>query len=576
LTESLRKLRLGAAVLALAGCYTGAGANASGGATDGATDGSEDGDPLGCGDEASISPLRRLSEQQYRNALRDLFAPAGVDVSIEAATELERIPMDEHDTTFAILDARVSDQHARAYYRLADRLAAVTAFDDTHLANVAGECALEAEATDACIDAFLDDFGARVYRRPLDDAERERYHAMRAEADNATELFRSMIFSMLLSPQFLYHVEVDGEGDDARFELDAYALASRLSFHFWQSMPDDELFAAAADGSILTSDGYAAQLDRVFEDPRTRVAVDKFYDEWLQVGWLTTFPDTPAFATFAEDTTLFDPDADHLVAAQQEIHDLARHYTFDVDGSLADLLLTDLSFTQSPHLAALYGVEPWDGESDPPRMPEGERAGLLTRMAFLVSGSHDTHPVHRGAVVRQRILCDTLQLPDPGDLPDGSLDPPPVTDNQTTRERYEAKTADALCAGCHASINPLGFILERYDAIGRVRSEERIIDELTGEVLATLPIDSTANPLLGQDDMPISSGPELSAAVVDSGKVEGCFAQQYFRATFGRSEVEEDMCAIEAVEDALRDEESLRQALRTIALAPVFRARRVR
>ena len=573
----------------LCGCYSGLsggagagetegeteGADGDAGATDGETEG-DDGDPLGCGDDASISPLRRLSEAQYRNTLRDLFEPAGIDVEVEAEVDLGRIPTDDAGPTFKLLDARVSEQHARAYYLLANRMAEVSAYDDQYLAALAGDCALQADPNDACIDSFLDDFGLRVFRRPLTEAEREPYRALKANAENGPELFRALVFRLLLAPQFLYHVEVEGEGDDDNFDLDGYALASRLSYHFWQSMPDDELFAAAADGTLDTNDGFMTQLDRVFNHPRTQETVDRFYDEWLQLGWITQFPTTPAFETLAEGTTVFDEGADHLAAAQAEIHALTRHYTWTEDGSLADMYLSDLSFTQSPHLAELYGVEVWDGESAPPTMPGGERAGLLTRAALLITGTHDTHPIHRGAVVRRRLLCEELPTPDPASLPPGALDAPPVDAEQTTRERYEVKTAPGECAGCHALINPVGFVLEQYDALGRVRSEEMVIDEATGEVLASLPIDANASPTLGGDNAQIGSGPELSQLVVDSGEAESCFAHQYFRATFGREVEDEDMCAVDAITAALVEESSVREALRTIALAPVFRARRVR
>jgi hypothetical protein len=238
--------------------------------------------------------------------------------------------------------------------------------------------------------------------------------------------------------------------------------------------------------------------------------------------------------------------------------------------------LTDLSVTASPHLAALYGVEPWDGVSDPPRMPEGERAGILTRVALLISGTHETDPVHRGATVRRRILCESLPSPDPAALPPGALDSPPVTEDQTTRQRYEEKTGAPECFGCHSLINPPGFVLERYDAIGRHRTEEVVIDRLTGEVIATLPIDSTASPRLSGEDRAISTGPELSEEVLASGRAEACFATQYFRATFGRQETPEDTCAIDRVQHALLDGGSLREALRAVALDPMFRSRRVK
>jgi hypothetical protein len=196
-------------------------------------------------------------------------------------------------------------------------------------------------------------------------------------------------------------------------------------------------------------------------------------------------------------------------------------------------------------------------------------------MAFLLTGSHETHPIHRGAVVRRRILCDDLPTPDPASLPPGALDPPPVTEDQTTRERYEVKTADPACGGCHSLLNPVGFVLEGYDALGRVRTEEQVIDELSGEVLATLPIDTAAAPALAGEDTVISSGPELSEQVMASGKVEACFARQYFRATYGREEAEEDACVIERLQTELSDGGSMRDALRSVALDPMFRSRRV-
>ncbi len=572
----------GLSIFALAACYAGnqdGGGSDPDGETDGAdggdTDGTADDDGVGLDCESSVSPLRRLSEAQYRNTLDDLFAPLGLDVQAEAASDLTRIPTDDAGSTFGILDARVSEMHARAYYRLADRLAGIVANDPGYLQAAAGACALEASPTAACVDGFLDGFAMRIYRRPLTGAERAHYHDLIVDSEGGTDAFRTMLFTALLSPQFLYHVEVEGEGDDVQFDVGPYELAARLSFHFWQTMPDDELFAAAADGSILTEEGYQAQLDRVFEDPRTQRTVDRFYDEWLQLGWLTVWPQDPAFATLAADTTIGDPQADHLVSAVEEIHALTRYYTFETDGTLADLFLSDRNFTTSPHLAALYGVEPWDGQSEPPGLPPDERAGLLTRMALLLTGSHETHPIHRGAVVRRRILCEDLPSPDPASLPPGALDRPPVTEDQTTRERYEAKTSEPTCAGCHVLINPVGFVLEGYDALGRVRTQEQVIDEETGEVIATLPVDASAAPALAGDDAVIRTGPELSAQIVDSGKAEACFAKQYFRATFGREETESDACVVERLQTELTDGGSMRDALRAVAVDPMFRSRRV-
>jgi hypothetical protein len=524
----------------------------------------------------SVSPLRRLSVLQYRNTLRDLFG-AALDVSTVAADELARLPVDE--AAFAVMDTRLSDQHVSGYYRVADTLARAATVADAPLRAVAGDCAVAAAPTAACVGAFLDDFGKRALRRPLAADEKAAYVALNDGTRDGRELFRSLLFVLLQAPSFAYHVELDGTpvaASDDDYKLDAYGLASRLSYHFWQSLPDARLLAAAADGSLLTQAGYAAQVDRVFADPRTRDAINVFYKEWWHVGWLSAIPMTPGMLTLAKGTTVFSPGADHLQAMTDEIRALTEHFTFDTPGSYQDLLLTDLSFTRSPHLAALYGVAPWDGTAAYPHMPSGERAGLLTRGAFLVNDDFSTSPIHRGIVVKRNILCEVLTQPDPASLPAGSLVPPPISADTTTRQRYENKTSPALCAGCHSFFNPIGYVLERYDALGRYRTQELVIDQATGNVLATLPIDSSATPHLNPgDDTMIDSGPALSAMVAASSKVDPCFARQYFRFTFARAEDDAaDACALEAVRGALDGGGSLAGALRAIALEAGFRTRR--
>jgi hypothetical protein len=145
----------------------------------------------------------------------------------------------------------------------------------------------------------------------------------------------------------------------------------------------------------------------------------------------------------------------------------------------------------------------------------------------------------------------------------------------TTRQRYENKTSPALCNTCHGSFNPIGFVLERYDALGRVRTEERILDEATGKVLATLPINSSAAPKITDDNRMIDTGPALSEMVAAATiKTEPCFALQYFRFTYARDEGDKDSCALEGVRSPLSGGGNLGNALRAIALEASFRSRR--
>src|SRR5262249_14442016 len=141
-----------------------------------------------------------------------------------------------------------------------------------------------------------------------------------------------------------------------------------------------------------------------------------------------------------------------------------------------------------------------------------------------------TNPFHRGAFVRRNLLCDPLAQPDPNTLPPGSLDPPPVTSDDTTRERFAKKIeGNQVCATCHNQFTAIGFALESFDALGRYRSRERVFDEQTGEQIADLPIDASGVPRVEfDDDRPITSAAELNQRIVESEKVETCLATKYF------------------------------------------------
>lgn len=526
--------------------------------------------------ENTVTPLRRLSVAQYRNSLRELFTPApGFDALTVGASGLSKLPIDDDALPFASLDVRFSEDHLTAWYEISDALATAVTNDTSALTALAGNCATQTTANTACIDGFLDRFALRVFRRPLTTEERARYHALNDGSRDGKELFRSLFFSLLMAPQFLYHAEVNGQALDAEeknLALDGYELASRLSFHFWQSMPDDALLTAARDGSLLTEDGYRAQVERVMADPRTRATISSFYAEWFHIGRVTRFPTSAAFTSFASGTTIGQSGADHLAAADAEIDALTQYFTWDHPGTVKDLFTTNLSFTRSPHLASLYGVQPWNGTGLPPSLPAGERAGLLTRVAFLVSGNQNTHPIHRGAAVRRRVLCDELQSPPA--LPPDALTPPAPHPGLTTRQRFENKIANQPCAGCHAQINPIGYVLEQYDAIGRFRTQEKVLDETSGALLNTLPIDSSAvAAVLADDPSLISTGAELSEKVAVSGKVEACFARQYFRFTTRRMESVADGCVLERMRTTAGGD--LQSALKQMALDPTFRTRKV-
>ncbi len=529
----------------------------------------------------TVTPLRRLSVLQYQRTLSDLFSvvPA-LDPLKTASTALATIPPDAVSAGFAAMDTRISDRHLQAYYDVADALAAAVTADNTKLTGLGGACATQTPSA-TCINAFLDNFALRAYRRPLTSDERTRYLALNNGSRDGKELFRSLVFSLLLAPQFLHQMEINGtalSGSTTTVTLSGYELASRMSYHFWQTMPDTALFQTAKDGSLLTDAGYSTQVKRLFGDARTQATIKTFYAEWYHLGMFGAFRQSTAFANFAAGTGLADPatGTDFLAGADNEMSDLSAYYTFKAPGTYRDMLLSNLSFARSAPLAKIYGVSPWDGTSTPGMFPSGQRGGILTRVAFLLNPTYTTHPIHRGAMIRRRLLCDELPEPDPSSLPPNALVPPPTDATQTTRQRFENKIVNEPCASCHAFMNPIGYVLERYDSIGRHRQSETIFDDATGAKLNTLPIESSAVPRINSGDTRmVDSGAALTELVADSGRAEACFARQYFRFTFHRVEdATSDACSLEGVRSALA-KGKLGDALLAIANSPSFRQRKV-
>ncbi|HEX7671876.1 MAG TPA: DUF1592 domain-containing protein, partial [Polyangiaceae bacterium] len=398
------------------------------------------------------------------------------------------------------------------------------------------------------------------------------------------EAIRAMIVVTLSSPRFVNHVEIDGTavgGKEDLLQLTPYETASRLSYLFWQTMPDAALFTAAEDGSLATQAGFAEQLDRVFQDSRTRDTLWQFWNEWFRLEKFTGFETTrPGFQSLAAGAPIGQPGHDYYADMTAEIRDLTEAFTFGASHTVADLLTTDVSVTRSADLAGLYGVTPWAGSGDYPVLPAGTRTGILQRSALLVSNLELTNPFHRGALVRRNVLCDPLPQPDPNSLPPGSLDPPPVTAAQTTRQRYQAKIEGKnLCLGCHTQFADIGYVLESFDALGRYRAVERVYDEQTGKELAQLPIDTNGIVHVTPDDQrPVASAAELNQRLVESQKVEACMATKYFSFATRRIAEESslDMCAVQDLGQLLKDSSvGLGGAFRRVALGSVFSRRKV-
>lgn len=541
------------------------------------------------GSDPSPSPLKRLSQRQYINTLHDLLRvlPSAEQLLLRDAISpvFEQLPPDRaqssflEEQVFENNDIQVLQEHIDAYFRVATAFASEVSSTSTRIRLFSeGNCEPASSGSGlTCLRSFLGKFLLKAFRRPPSSAELETYEAFFISRPAATA-FGDIIARALMSPDFLYHIEVGEsfvEGRTDLLRLSPYELVNRLYYHFWQSMPDAEGFAAAESGAVETFEGYGALVDRVFADTsesRTKGTIEDFYDEGLGIEKVQAINanDTAAFRAFAEGSAISVGGFEMLQDMITEMHDYLAHYTWNIAGRFEDLIQSDLAFASTDRLAALYGVPRWLG-GDAPRFPAGQARGLIGRAILLVSGSHETNPAKRGARIAREIMCEPLPDPDPEIM--DMVQTPPFNPDLSTRARFTSITSDASCRGCHSVINPYGFALEQYDAIGRFRSKELVYSE-RGRVVGEHAIDSTATlPGLGA----VESAADVSQKIAEHGRAHGCFAQKYFRFTFRKRENQAvDGCALEALREQLvRDGGSIAGMLKEAALLTEFSMRKL-
>ncbi|MDX1935214.1 MAG: DUF1592 domain-containing protein [Capsulimonadales bacterium] len=307
----------------------------------------------------------------------------------------------------------------------------------------------------ARLKTFCRDFMTRAFRRPL-SPEKERNVLDRAftSADPAIAVKRVVLFT-LKSPGFLYR-EIDGAPNDP------YNIASRLSFGLWDTLPDPELLRAAAAGELTDRARLRQQAERMAADPRGWNKVREFLLAWLKVD---TVPD------MVKNKSLY-PDFDPRVASDLRASlELTLENVVRSESSDYRELMMSRSLYLNGRLAKLYGGDvPADAPFQKVEFPASVRSGVLTHPYLLAHLAYTdaSSPIHRGVLVVRNLLGRVLQPPPVAVAPLA----PSLHPNMTTRERVTLQTRPTACVSCHNLINPLGFTLERFDAIGRLRKLE--------------------------------------------------------------------------------------------------------
>lgn len=334
------------------------------------------------------------------------------------------------------------------------------------------------QTPEATATTILEQFAGRAFRRPATDEELARLMKLFQVGQAAGDTFEASVevalSAVLVSPQFLFRVERDHPATEplGAYRISDFELASRLSYFLWSTMPDDELIEVADAGQLSQPEQLDAQITRMLQSPKAGALVDNFAAQWLQLRRLDDVqPDTQQFA--------FDEEL-----RQAMYHEVAALFeaVMREDRSIHELLDADYTFLNE-RLATHYGIAGVRGpEMRRVELTDARRGGVLTSAAVLTVTSNPsrTSPVKRGKWILEQLLG--IKNESPADVPPLDEQPQTAETGQLSlRERLKQHTADPSCAACHLRLDPMGFSLENYDAVGRWRTKD-------GE----LPIDATA------------------------------------------------------------------------------------
>ncbi|WP_439102984.1 DUF1592 domain-containing protein [Congregibacter sp.] len=489
-----------------------------------------------------------MTAEQYQNSLGYIFGP-GIDLQVEFAPVARTEGLLANSASLA----GVSSAQLQGIQGVAASVAKQVV-DATHR-NYLVPCKPTAtdQADESCARSFLSRVGRLLFRRALTEEEIDLYVELAGSAADELEDFYAgleiALEGLLISPEGLFVVErVEPDPDNpGQLRLDAYSLASRLSFFLWNAGPDDELLTAAESGELQSEGGIERAVERMLVSPRLRGGMRAFFDDMFAFEEVKTL---------AKDSTIY-PEFTGVTAEdarEQTLRTVIDHLLVNED-DYRDLFTTRSSF-MSPALAIIYGVPAQPGWA-PHTFPEDSpRAGLLTQVSFLSLHAHPgrSSVTLRGQALRELFLCQTVPEPPPGI--DFSVVSNPNSHYPTQRERVAAHLETPSCAGCHRITDPIGLSLEQFDGAGGFRLTEN---------------GATIDASGGLDGFEFDGAIGLGEALRENPELPRCLVQRvYSYGTGGPPELEARAVMNYFNEEFAQQGYRLRDLLRTVALSKAF------
>jgi hypothetical protein len=483
-------------------------------------------DPAQCAPPPSR--IVRLSKLEIQNSIADLLGTAR---SVE-------LPDDAKFLNFSSnAEALVTSPFGNALKSTAEALAADFRAS-VKAADFGSTCTSSDASARSCATTFIDIYGKKAFRRPLEPAEVDGllavYDAGRETGidGDVQDRFKAgldyTLRALLQSPDFVYRVELgDSNGAvDGVTSLSPHEVASSLAYLITASPPDETLLTAAAEGRLASPEALEAQARRLLREMPERFAARerRFVREWLGIDL-----GSPAWDKNTAVYPLFSP---ALKSAIDQETDLYLDDWVTQGPTLTSLLTRSDTFVNSVN-APLYGLTAGPGPMTRVALDPQQRSGILTMPAFLGTLAHgdSSSPILRGVNILRQVMCLTIPAPPPN-VPQL----PPVTDTAftTTRDRVEQHVASGSCSNCHGKINPIGYPFESYDGLGVYRTSENGYPvDASGAIVGTT-----------SSDQPVKNAIELTRALLGSPEVQECFSRQVFRNAFGRQDAARDECTV--------------------------------
>ncbi len=388
------------------------------------------------------------------------------------------------------------------------------------------------------VEQILRKLITRAFRRPPTDEELKRYADLasvaRRQGDSLESSVQLVLQTLLVSPHFLYKMELDPPGKEGQpRDLNDFEVAARLSYFLWSSMPDDELLELAAQGKLKQEGNLERQVRRMLASPKSKALAENFAGQWLELRSLDIrTPDGELFPAFSDD----------LRRAMRSETELFFDAIVREDRSVFDLLSADFTFVNEP-LAKHYGISGVSGNDFRRVSTAGTpRGGLLTQASFLTitSNPNRTSPVKRGKWILENIL-GTPPPPPPPDVPE-LAEAKKGEDLGSLRARLEEHRKNPACASCHERMDPLGFAMENFDAIGAWRDKD-----------GKSPIDASGKLPSGES---FQGATELRDLIVKNRQNEflHCLAEKLLTYSLGRGLEYYDQCAVDTITKALPED----------------------